>query len=388
MNADPKHFLAQLTEKLKAKTITKKELSTLINFFLNNQKETTWSNKFDDEQTVKTRIHQKILAELQLSEETTKPRVLPLYRRPIFKYSIAASILLLLTLPFILKQNTQSTQDHPLEVIKPNNVSIGTDKATLTLADGSNIVLEKGKTFTKKNIISTGKELIYENNDAAKSAELTYNYLSVPRGGQHFVKLADGTQVWLNSESKLKFPVNFIAGQPREVELVYGEAYFDVSPSSSHQGDSFKVRSNQDLIEVLGTEFNIRAYQDETTQYTTLVEGSINIENNGRVKQLKPAMQAITSSTQTGIKIQQVDTYNETAWKDGIFVFKGKTLLQIMQTLSRWYDVEVVFENEEIKKSKFRGILRKNQPIEEIMSAIQSSSLNGYEINNKTIRLK
>ena len=159
---------------------------------------------------------------------------------------------------------------------KEDIITTGSDKAVLTLEDGSNIELEKGKAFKTNVVNSNGEKLVYNKTNQTK---ITYNYLTIPRGGQYFVKLSDGTEVWLNSESQLKFPVAFIKGQTREVTLVYGEAYFAVSPSTNHNGATFKVMNQGQEVEVLGTEFNIKAYKDEINIYTTLVEGKVTVSN-------------------------------------------------------------------------------------------------------------
>ena len=156
----------------------------------------------------------------------------------------------------------------------------------MTLADGSKIALEKGTPVQTQNANSNGEELIYES--SKNTSRLVYNYLTIPRGGQFVIKLSDGTKVWLNSASQLKFPVAFIEGESREVELVYGEAYFEVSPSTAHKGAHFQVYNKKQKVEVVGTEFNIKAYKDESNIYTTLVNGKVNVETgNKKLKKQK-----------------------------------------------------------------------------------------------------
>ena len=148
--------------------------------------------------------------------------------------------------------------------------------------------------------------------------------------------LSDGTKVWLNSESQLKYPVAFNDGETRQVELVYGEAYFDVSPSTAHKGARFKVFNQSQEVEVLGTEFNIKAYKDETNIYTTLVEGKVAISAAGKNQILKPNQQSNLNLETGSIEITTVDVYNETTWIDGIFSFENKPLKEILKVLSRW----------------------------------------------------
>ena len=178
--------------------------------------------------------------------------------KTIQRYSKYAAVLVgILFSIYFLKDGFfgESVESNP--VIVNSTIQPGTDKATLTLGDGTQIILEKGESFQTGNVNSNGEEIVYEAEKTNKK-EVAYNYLTIPRGGQFFVKLSDGTQVWLNSESQLKYPVIFNEGETRKVELVYGEAYFDVSPSSEHEGSKFKVFNQSQEIEVLGTEFNVR----------------------------------------------------------------------------------------------------------------------------------
>lgn len=312
----------------------------------------------------------------------------PKVKKPAFwKYAAAAALILFLSTIYISYNDklVKSAQDKAVSA--KNNISPGTDKATLVLASGEVIVLGEGSGYNSKSIHSNGKQIVY-NNDASVKTAIQYNYLTIPRGGQFFIKLADGTKVWLNSESKLKFPVSFIDGKPREVELVYGEAYFDVSPSTAHKDSHFSVLTNTQHVEVLGTEFNIKAYQDENAIYTTLVEGKISLNNSVSAKILKPGDQSVVNLNGKAIKIVNADVYSEVSWKEGVFSFKEMPLKDIMKVLSRWYDVDIVFKNPATEHITFNGILDKNQKIDEILSIISNTNKIPYEIKEKTIILK
>ncbi|MCL5247209.1 DUF4974 domain-containing protein [Cellulophaga sp. 20_2_10] len=303
--------------------------------------------------------------------------------KAVFKYAAIFLLFACVGTYFFIKTNINNVKT---PVIVNNNIETGTYKASLTLEDGSVVALEKGKNFVAKNISSNGVDIIYLDEKASKP-ETIYNYLTVPRGGQYHIKLADGTDVWLNSESKLKYPISFVKGESREVVLVYGEAYFDVSPSTKHNGSKFKVSSAGQDISVLGTEFNIKAYKDEEHIYTTLVEGKIAIENTENNNIMEPNEQAITSLGTSDIEIRKVkDIFTITSWKKGVFSFKGKPLPYIMKVLSRWYDMDVVIKNKNLDEITFKGVVSKDQSIEEILDAIKNSSvINNYEINNKTV---
>jgi hypothetical protein len=303
------------------------------------------------------------------------------------KYAIAASIALLVSVTaFFYNQKTGVNETN--QTVVNNTIKIGTDKATLTTEDGRTIVLEKGKMFTAKNRISNGKELVYTKGNTLKTA-IAYNYLTIPRGGEFILKLADGTKVWLNSESKLKYPVLFVQGESRKVELVYGEAYFEVSPSSAHHGDKFQVLNQKQEIEVIGTEFNIKAYKDENVIYTTLVKGKIALKAGNSTNFLVPDKQAVLDLNSNKVVITTVDVYNDIAWKEGIFSFESKPLGEIMKVLSRWYDIEVSYGNKELENSRFNGALHKDQNIQSVLETIKSYGIiKEYKIKNKKVELK
>ena len=302
---------------------------------------------------------------------------------PLRVAAIAAAITVLISLPFISKQDDPELSVPVVATEK--KIEIGTDKAVLTLEDGSEIPLEAGKSYTNKHLTSNGKELTYDTSDN-KTSEIKYNTLTIPRGGQFFITLSDGTQVWLNSESKIKYPVTFTKGNTRMVELIYGEAYFDVSPSTQHQGADFMVKSQEQNVKVLGTEFNVKAYKSDSYIATTLVEGSVSIENNGSTRKLTPGNQSNFNTVTNTIKITAVDVNDAISWKEGLFSFKNKTLHEIMLQLSRWYDVDIEIENAEAGEIRFNGVFNKHQDLENILLTIENTNEAKFEkIENKII---
>ncbi|MCF8273083.1 MAG: FecR family protein [Flavobacteriaceae bacterium] len=316
--------------------------------------------------------------------------IIPSRKTNLWKYIAAASVVLLISISFVFNFNKtpiiKSIAVDNNDIIE-NPIITGTDKAILTLEDGSNILLEKGGNYTTERLNSNGEELVYIKESNTKS-EIKYNYLTIPRGGQFYVQLSDGTKVWLNSESQLKYPISFIEGETRIVELVYGEAYFEVSPSTNHNGSKFKVRTLLQEVEVLGTEFNIKAYKDETNIYTTLVEGKVIIDNGFASQNLIPHQQSNLNLKNNTMTISLVDVYRETSWKKGLFSFKSTNLKEIMKVLSRWYDVNVVFSNPEIENIKFNGVLSKNQTIKEILTTIKNTKfIKDYDITDKKITI-
>lgn len=303
-----------------------------------------------------------------------------------FKYAVAAAIVVgvLITSYFYNDNKFITPIEDTTPIIVKNQIVPGTDKAALTLENGESISLEKGSNYKTVNASSNGEEIVYSDL-INKSDKLVFNTLTVPRGGQFFIKLSDETEVWLNSETQLKYPVNFIEGETRQVELVYGEAYFDVSPSTEHKGSRFKVFNQSQEVEVLGTEFNIKAYKDELKIFTTLVEGKVSVDGHGKKHYLVPNQQSVLNINNNVIDINKVNVYNEVSWKDGVFIFKNKSLNEIMKVLSRWYDTDFVFEDKEMANITFNGKLYKNQSIEEILNFI---NINNYKINNKIIIFK
>jgi len=303
--------------------------------------------------------------------------------------TVAAIFLLTSSIAFLNKGdkefNKNKTQIASPTIIN-NNIQTGTDKAILTLADGSDIKLIKGETYNTKNASSDGKEIVYNGNSANKKN--VYNYLTTPRGGQFFVKLSDGTQVWLNSESRLKYPVIFRDGETRQVELVYGEAYFDVSSSTEHKGAKFKVLNQAQEVEVLGTEFNIKAYKNTPTIYTTLIEGKVTVNVMNKNEILAPNQQLRLDLTNNNTVVSKVDVYREISWKNGVFSFKNKPLKDIMKVLSRWYEIDVIFDSKVLEDITFSGTLKKELNIKDILETITNANNIAYKIDGKKVVLK
>ncbi|GAA3579149.1 FecR family protein [Snuella lapsa] len=306
-----------------------------------------------------------------------------------WKYAAAIAAVLLLGI-FVFVQKPEHPVEVTPEVVETNAIEIGTDKATLTLEDGSHIVLEKGASFKGENLTSNGEHIVY--NTTPKSAEVdkpvAYNVLTIPRGGQFFITLSDGTKVWLNSDSQLRYPVTFASNKPRHVELVYGEAYFDVSPSLEHNNTHFIVNTHEQDIDVLGTEFNVKAYREDPVIATTLVEGKVLVTSADVSEQLVPGQQSRLHIGTDQIDISEVNVSDVISWKDGFFSFKDKPLKEIMLVLSRWYDIEVFMENEAAGDIKFNGVFNKKQHIENILKIIENTHEVKFETKGKTVKVK
>ena len=212
--------------------------------------------------------------------------------------------------------------------------------------------------------------------------------MTVPRGGQFSLNLEDGTKVLLNSDSKIKYPIKFIKGKKREVELLYGEAFFDVSSSQNNNGSEFIVSTKTQKINVIGTKFNIKAYNEDEIITTTLVEGKVRVHNGENQILLSPNQQSKVYSKSTNIDVSNVDVLQQISWINGLFSFNDTSLESIMQTLSRWYDLKFIFKSANQKKLLFSGVLERTKSIEDILFIIEkTSSLNeiNFEIIDKVI---
>ena len=368
------------------KTITEDELDLLYKWLENVDNQSEFENYISDYHdlnlaTLKNdvdRAYQNVRKVIDGDKNTVK--VIPFYKRNFMKY--AAAVLILISSGFFfLRKNTITKSS---EVF----VSPGTDKAILTLANGFEILLDSVTNYQDVKISSTAKEIIYKAQEN-KSNKVEYNYLTIPRGGQYHIVLSDGTEVWLNSESRLKYPVSFLEGKPRVVELVYGEAYFEVSPSTNHQGAEFNVVNEHQIIEVLGTKFNVKAYKGDANISTTLVEGKVSVIIGLDRELLTPNEKSIFNKEDNQLVVREVDVKSEIAWIHGAFIFKKKSLRDISKVLSRWYDIDIEFLNDSIANQRFNGDLNKNQNLESILLLIKNTNkIHSYEIKDKSVLLK
>ncbi len=253
----------------------------------------------------------------------------------------------------------------------------GRNGAVLTLADGSQVVLDSlgnGIIATQKGaqVLLNGGQLSYTPSHEGEGAD--YNLITTPKGRQFKLVLPDGTKVWLNAASSLRFPTSF-AGKSRVVD-VSGEAYFDVARNASMP---FYVNVNKHTrIEVLGTRFNINAYENEQHINTTLVEGSVRVASGtgGASVMLKPGQQAQSGGQSEGaIKVvNNADIEKIIAWKDGLFNFNGVSLREVMRQLERWYDIEVIYEKN-VPDITFYGKMTKDVSLNGLLIGLQKSEV-------------
>lgn len=268
-----------------------------------------------------------------------------------------------------------------------STIQPGTQKAELILHQGNIIDLDN---LQDTSILETGGTVIQKKaamldyagmDNKSDNEELIYNTVRVPRGGEYNLKLSDGTHVYLNSMSQLKFPVQF-SGKLREVELT-GEAYFDVEENMEKP---FIVKTKNATLEVLGTSFNVKAYEGENNEAVTLEKGRVKVSGDlaGEVI-LNPGYQSVIDIASNNISVKKVDPWLYTGWKNGKFYFHENRLEDIMSTLTRWYDAKVFYYNPSVKELKFSGILDKYEDINSIIDIIALTDEVKVEIKNKTI---
>lgn len=265
-------------------------------------------------------------------------------------------------------------------------ITVGQQKAWLLLASGEKIEL---KAFEKDTICLSqySSRVIVDNGQVqidggmGDSMEKTYNVMEVPRGGEYRLTLSDGTKVWLNADSKLKFPGNF-KGDRRYVELT-GEAYFQVSRDENRP---FVVHANEVDVTVLGTEFCITGYTGKAT-LTTLVRGSVEVADRGGWKAiLKPGQQSVTLGMESSVR--EVETLYYTAWKDGYFIFENTPLEEIMEKLSLWYNCHFFFENQHVATARLTARLKKYDEIDVLLNILSKTDDVKFEKKGNTILVR
>lgn len=299
-----------------------------------------------------------------------------------FRYAAILLVPIVLYVSYLIIQGEDKTTFvTDVQVIEP-----GSSKAILYTSQGQEISLEESIELkeTDGTVIQNQANVIKYIQPETKPEELVYNTLHIPRKGEFQLELSDGTKVWLNSDTKLIYPTQF-ANDIRELEL-NGEAYFEVAED---QERPFVLSFKGFSVQVLGTAFNVKAYEDECQAQTTLVEGSIKVENGeNETKILIPGQQAVIFENNLGIEVKQVETQLYTSWKDGMFRFRSMTLREIMKVFSRWYDVEVQFEEEELGMLHFSGNLMRYKEINPHLKLIALTTHVKFEANGKKITVK
>lgn len=309
-------------------------------------------------------------------------------KRSVFRnlYRCAAAAILFISVGggiWFLSDRLKSKSD--AEIIPVMDIEPGKNRASLILSNGKQIDLSETITDTTMRqsgttiIVDASKTVSYQQTEMNQDSNV-FNTIIVPRGGEYRLILADGTSIWLNSDSELKFPVAF-PGCQRKVYL-NGEAYFQVAKDADKP---FVVEVNSMNVEVLGTEFNINAYPSEYTIRTTLVNGKVKVSDrkNGQNVVLRPDQQAEFSDGNLSVK--EVDASAYTSWVHGKFYFEASSLESIAVQLQRWYDIDFFFTREDIKKYEFTGVIRRDYTANEMLRIIEKTTSVKFEIKGRTV---
>jgi len=297
-------------------------------------------------------------------------------RRMTLRWSIAASIILLVGL-FVGRTINGVRDMHEEQELAKNVMQPGTSKAILMMADGKEVVLEQGQNLNillneRVRVATSNRGIVYEEHGKGVVTE-EYNKLTTPIGGEYSLVLSDGTKVFLNADSELKYPVEFSDGK-RIVDLK-GEAYFEVAKNHSKP---FIVKLKNQQITVLGTSFNIQAFNDDRFSVTTLLSGSILLESfdaQGRKMssmKLKPNQQARSDNRTGSIFLSETDASISNAWVGGKYRFKDETLVSIVKRLENYYGVNIRLAHDSLRNIRYTGTFSLDQGIQEVLDIINS----------------
>ncbi len=371
----------ELYERYLAGIATRDELELLKNY-----KDRFDIDQFDDDLSVPDQelIRNRILGNIESKLFGVKPL------KPMSKiwWSVAASLLILTTATYILRHHTGPVQTKPIPAkIVASVIVPGSNKAVLILGNGSKINLNQasngrisqaGPVLIKK--IKNG-QLVYERTNAGNN-EVSYNTIVTPKGGQYQVSLPDGTMVWLDAASSLKYPTAF-TGPERHVEL-NGEAYFEVAKNKNMP---FTVTAGKVNIKVLGTHFNVSAYDDDPANKTTLLEGAVQLSKGDHKVMLIPGQQAVVDNTTQNIQLKTVNVEDAVAWKNGYFSFRKENIQSAMRKIARWYDVDVEFRGE-VSNKFLGGTVSRTEDIGEMLSYLQLTGIANFKIIERRIIVK
>lgn len=312
------------------------------------------------------------------------------------QWSAAASIAILLGLGalFVIRSTHKPIKN--IVATTKNDVAPGGEKAILTLANGSkisltdasngNIAKQAGVQITKAANgqlvytikVSNAPNIASATGKTENSEALVYNTISTPIGGQYQVILPDGSKVWLNAMTSIKFPVSFSTLKERRIELS-GEAYFEVEHDKDHP---FKVITAKQEVEDLGTQFDVNAYPDEASTKTTLLKGLVEVTSGNDASILKPGQQAKLINT---IAVSVVNTQAVTAWKNGYFMFDDEKLEDIMRLMSRWYNIKVIYTDQNVKEETFGVLSTRFANISVLLNMMEQTGNAHFEINGSTV---
>ena len=364
--------IAVLVGKYLADNLTEEERSLLEEWIALSERNRRWFQRVTDEKYRTWKGSNVRLVDVERGwQDLQSKRSKKAGKRLWVRWCRYAAILVLpLLVGIIIYRYTEEPQ-----VEETTTITSGTSKARLILANGTSISLEQQQKRVVEEENGTRidlqqQQVVYENAISDEYEELVYNELVIPRGGEYSLTLSDGTVVYMNADSKLRFPVKFDRNL-RMVELE-GEAYFKVQ---RNEKVPFIVKTSQISVQVLGTEFNVSAYAEDLVIQTTLVSGAVKVfsEDEKESVILRPGEQAEFSRITHEIQLETVDVSYVTAWKDGRLRFQEKPLFEIMKNVARWYDVEIIYEDEEVKYYPFGCNFNRMATIESLLQIFEAT---------------
>ncbi|HEX8020150.1 FecR family protein [Mucilaginibacter sp.] len=384
MDEANKEYFIQILTKYRLGEATREEIKFLeayYNLFDLNDDLITDENEADYahlKDAIKATVDERI------AQYEKKPLTLP-SRSGWIRYAVAASILLFISVGayFFIRNN------HKADYFAANTykgIVPGTNKATLTLANGTTISLDDANNgqIAKQagvKITKTANGQIVYQAEATGQEQAVQNTVTTPKGGQYKIILPDGTTVWLNAASSITYPTVF-KGADREVTL-NGEGYFEVAKNKAMP---FRVKSALQTVEVLGTHFNINTYADEAQVKTTLLEGSVKVISATNSTLIIPGEQAVIDREGNGaISKQQVNLDKEVAWKNGVFSFADEDIREVMRQVSRWYDIDVVYEGD-MPHEKFFGEISRSSNLVDVFRILELNNMK-FAVEGKTVKV-
>jgi transmembrane sensor len=312
---------------------------------------------------------QKVKTQLGITDAVPRIRKLPKWIA-----AVAAAIALIGITVYFFNTSVNWDKDQSITTLSNNTIKPGKHTATLTLADGKILTLSDAK----KGLVIGASQIKYNDGSSVSGFNETKSLIiATPRGGTYQVTLSDGTRVWLNAASSLTYMAALTVNGERRVKLE-GEAYFEVAKDKRHP---FVVESAGQSVTVLGTHFNINSYSDEQCTQTTLVEGSVKVND----VILKPNQQSIMTNHTKRLEVKEVDPSLAISWKDGEFRCKRENLESLLRKVGRWYDVDVVYENEAAKKQTFSGTLSKANAFEKVLKRIARTGEVNFKIEGRRV---
>lgn len=369
--------LLDLLNKYEAGIATPEEVEILqIWFEKTHNEEKEWLLPEEEKEQFTEEMYASFKARIDKQKPVGKVR-----RMQILTAVAASLLIILLGFYVIYNSNFRKPSKATDNLVITEKLAPGSNGAILTLSDGSVVVLDSmpnGTVATQNGtqIINVDGQLWYKGQNQ-NSDEVAYNTLTTPKARQFHLLLPDGTEVWLNSASSIKYPV-FFKGSERKVEIT-GEAYFEVAHNKSMP---FRVTVNDMKIEVLGTHFNVNAYEDQGKIMTTLLEGSVRVEKGNNKATLIPGQQADCMKDEIKV-VKDVNIEEVMAWKNGIFYFNGAGVREIMQKLSRWYDLDIQIDKD-VPDKKFDGKMYRNVNADEIFRILEEGGIH-IKVIGKTV---